>query len=144
MKKLLVLMLALVMTLSLAACGSGDAQEAEETTANPPVNSSEAAEWPYKDVTKEQIQAISDVLVKLEPLYNEAAAAAKTNGWEADETTVQELYAVYVLIDAGKHGVADPREYEGTEDMDFIVEQYQVILNAMPDLIAKVSEPYGK
>lgn len=31
MKKLLVLIMALVMALSLAACGGGDAQEAEET-----------------------------------------------------------------------------------------------------------------
>lgn len=77
-------------------------------------------------------------------MYNEAATAAKANGWEADETTVQELYTVYVLIDAGKHGVEDPSEYEGTGDMATVVEQYQVILDAMPGLIAKVSEPYAK
>lgn len=95
-------------------------------------------------MTKEQIQALSDVLAELEPSYNEAATAAKANGWEADEITIQELNTVYTLIDAAKHGVADPSEYEGTTDMATVVEQYQVILGAMPDLIAKVSESYGE
>lgn len=140
MKKLLVLMMTLAMTLSLAGCGGVDTQKAADTIANPPAK----GEWTYKDVTPEQIQAISDVLTELEPLYNEAAAAAKENGWEADETAVQELNTVYTLIDAGKHGVADPSEYEGAKDMATVVEQYQVILGAMPELIAKVSEPYGK
>lgn len=112
--------------------------------ATPSVGNTDAADWPYQDVTMEQIQAISDVLDELEPLYNEASTAAVENGWDADETAVQELNTVYVLLEAGKYGVADPSEYEGTEDMATVVEQYQVILGAMPDLIAKVSEPYGK
>lgn len=77
-------------------------------------------------------------------MYDEAATAAKKNGWEADELVVQELDGIYVLIEAGKYAVANPSEYEGAEDMATVVEQYQVILGAMPDLIAKVSEPYGK
>ncbi len=144
MKKIPLLIMALIMTLSLAACGGADTQETEEKIVNPPASSTEVADWPYKDVTPEQIKAISDILVELEPLYNEAAAAAKKNGWEADETTVEELNTVYVLIDAAKHGVADPSEYEGSEDMAAVVEQYKVITGAMPDLIARVSEPYEK
>lgn len=144
MRKKLVLMIVLVMTLSLTACG-GETRDTGETVANPSAESvSDTVDWPYKDVTKEQIQEISDVLVELEPLYNEAASAATKNGWEADEITVQELNTIYVLIDAAQHGVADPSEYEGTEDMATVVEQYQVILGAMPDLIAKVSAPYAE
>ena len=143
LKKLLVLMMALAITLGLAACGGGDTPEAKEVAANPSASSTDAANWPYQDVTPEQIQAISDVLTELEPLYNQAAMAAIENGWEADETAVQELNTVYALVEAGKYGVADPSEYEGTTDMATVVEQYQVILGAMPDLIAKVSEPFG-
>lgn len=144
MKKLLVFMMALIMALSFTACGGGDTQEAEEMISNSSESGTDAADWPYKDVTPEQIQAISDVIAELEPLYNEAAAAAKENGWETDETVLQELNLVYALIDAAKHGVADPSEYEGAEDMAAVVEQYKVILGAMPDLIVKVSEPYKK
>ncbi len=132
MRKILVLMMALVMTLSLAACGGAD------------TSGTGAADWPYKDVTREQIEAISDVLAELVPLYNEAATAAKENGWEADETTVQELHVLYVLIETAKAGVADPSEYEGVTDMVTVVEQYQALLGAMPDMIAKVSKPYEK
>lgn len=142
MKKLLVLMMALVMTLSLAACG-GDSAPATPTP-TPSASGADAANWAYKDVTPEQIQAISDVLVELEPLYNEAATAAVENGWEADETAVEELNMVYALLEAGKYGVTDPSDYEGSNDMDAVVEQYHTLLGAMPDLIAKVSEPYGK
>ncbi|SCG84065.1 hypothetical protein DW1_2501 [Proteiniborus sp. DW1] len=144
MKKLLVLIMALIVTLSLVACRGEDIQEAEETIADPSANSTDAVDLPYQNVTPEQIQTLSDVLAELEPLYNEAAALAVENGWEADEITVQELNVVYTLIDAGKHGVADPSEYGDTskEDMDVLVEQYQAILGAMPDLIAKVSELY--
>lgn len=141
LKKLLVLMMTLVMTLSLVACGGANQQE---DIAPASVNENDEADWPYENITQEQIQAISDVLTELEPLYNEAAAAAKANGWEADELTVQELNVVYTLIEAGKFGVADPSEYGNTEDMDTVVEQYEVILGAMPDLIARVSEPYEK
>ena len=137
-------MMAIVMMLSIAACGGADNQEGEETNTTPGVNSTEETEWPYENVTREHIQAISDVLAELEPLYNQAAALAIENGWEADETTVQELNTVYALIDAGKHGVEDPSEYGeiSKENMDAVVEQYQVILGAMPDLVTKVSETY--
>ncbi|WP_242942500.1 hypothetical protein [Proteiniborus sp. DW1] len=140
----MVLIMALIVTLSLVACRGEDIQEAEETIADPSANSTDAVDLPYQNVTPEQIQTLSDVLAELEPLYNEAAALAVENGWEADEITVQELNVVYTLIDAGKHGVADPSEYGDTskEDMDVLVEQYQAILGAMPDLIAKVSELY--
>lgn len=141
MKKLLVLMMVLVITMSLVACGEANQQE---DIAPPSVSENDEADWHYENVTPEHIQAISDVLTELEPLYNEAAAAAIANGWEADETTVQELNTVYTLIEAAKHGVADPGEYGDTEAMDTVVEQYQVILGAMPDLIAKVSDSYVK
>ncbi len=145
MKKLFVLIITLIMAISLVACGGEKAAETpEEIVESPSVSESETSDWPYENVTPEHIQAISDVLVELEPLYNEAATLALENGWEADELTVQELNTVYVLIDAGKHGVADPSEYGETskDDMDTVVEQYQIILEAMPDLIDKVSNPY--
>lgn len=142
MKKILVLMMALIMILSLAACGGDDTPEPE--VANPAVSDGNVEDWNYKDVTPEQIQALADIVKQMEPLYNEAVSAAKENGWEADELTVQELNTVYVMLDAAIHGVADPGEYEGTEDMDAVVESYQLLLDAMPDLINKVSAPYGE
>jgi len=140
MKKLFVLMMVLVTALSLAACGGRDTQEAGEMT------TTEAEDWPYKNVTREQIQAINDVLTELEPLYNEAVTLAQKNGWEEDELTVKELNTVYMLIDVGKYGAANPSDFGdiSKEDMDLFVEQYQIVLGAMPDLIARVSEIYEK
>lgn len=86
------------------------------------------------------------LLTELEPLYNQAASLAIENGWDADELTTQELHVVYMLLEAGKHGVADPSEYGDTTqgDMDTVVEQYLTILEAMPGIIARISEPYAK
>ena len=140
MKKLLVLMMALAMTLSLAACGGGKA----ETPASTPASTPAAAE--RKDnVTPEQAAAIVDIMAKMGPLYNEAAEAAAANGWDKDEAAVQELNAVYAIMDSARVGLGELDGYgdTSTEDIDAVVEQYQAMLDEMPNLVAKYSEPYS-
>ena len=138
MKKLLVLMMALAMTLSLAACG-GNAEPPASTPESTP-----AAE--RKDnVTPEQAAAIVDIMAKMGPLYEEAAAAATANGWDQDELAVQELNAVYAIMDSARVGLGELDGYgdTSTEDIDTVIEQYQAMLDEMPNLVAKYSEPYS-
>ena len=140
MKRLLVLIMALAMTLSLAACGGGKA----ETPASTPASTPAAAE--RKDnVTPEQAAAIVDIMAKMGPLYNEAAEAAAANGWDKDEAAVQELNAVYAIMDSARVGLGELDGYgdTSTEDIDAVVEQYQAMLDEMPNLVAKYSEPYS-
>ena len=141
MKKLLVLMMALAMTLSLAACGGGKT----ETPASAPAPTPATAE--RKDnVTPEQAAAIADIMGKMGPLYNEAAEAASKNGWDKDETAVQELNTVYAIMDSARVGLEELDGYgdTSTEEIDTVVAQYQVVLDEMPNLVAKYSEPYSK
>jgi hypothetical protein len=152
MKKTVTFILAILMVLALAACG-GQSQQAPENTPQvnleegipPEAGEGEEAPWPYA-FSQEHIQAIANVLVELEPLYNKAALLALENGWDADELTVKELNTVYALVEAGKYGVADPGDYGETTDeqMAVLAEQYQVILDAMPDVIERVSVPYDE
>ena len=139
MKKLLVLMMALVMTLSLAACG-GNA----ESPASTPESTPAAAER-QDNVTPEQAAAIVDIMAKMGPLYNEAAEAATKNGWDKDETAVEELNMVYAIMDSARVGLGELDGYGDTskEDIDAVIEQYQAMLDEMPNLVAKFSEPYA-
>ncbi|MDX9888747.1 MAG: hypothetical protein RBS51_05725 [Anaerovoracaceae bacterium] len=135
MKKLLVLIMALAMALSLAACG-GNAESPASTPA--------AAE--RKDnVTPEQAAAIVDIMAKMGPLYEEAAAAATANGWDQDELAVQELNAVYAIMDSARVGLGELDGYgdTSTEGIDEVVAMYQAMLDEMPNLVTKYSEPYS-
>lgn len=140
MKKLLVLMMALAMTLSLAACG-GNAEPPASTPESTPAAAAERKD----NVTPEQAAAIVDIMAKMGPLYEEAAAAATANGWDQDELAVQELNAVYAIMDSARVGLGELDGYgdTSTEDIDTVIEQYQTMLDEMPNLVAKYSEPYS-
>ncbi len=140
MKKLLVLIVALAMTLSLAACGGGKAEPPASTPASTP-----AAAERQDNVTPEQAAAIVDIMAKMGSLYNEAAEAAAANGWDKDEAAVQELNAVYAIMDSARVGLGELDGYgdTSTEDIDAVVAQYQAMLDEMPNLVAKYSEPYS-
>mgnify|MGYP003904250531 CR=1 FL=1 len=155
MKKRILCLLAITLALSLAACGetAPGAPEAQppdaQETAAPAYESGEAEkndeEWPFA-FSREHLETVEAVLVELEPLFNQAAALAVENGWEADELTVRELNTVYALIDLGQVLLEDPASVvaEATEeDMAVIAEQYETLLGAMPALLERVGAPYG-
>ena len=84
-------------------------------------------------------------MAKMGPLYEEAAAAATANGWDQDELAVQELNAVYAIMDSARVGLGELDGYgdTSTEDIDAVIEQYQAMLDEMPNLVTKYSEPYS-
>jgi len=143
MKKLLVLMMALAMTLSLAACGGDNAAPSTPDASTPA--STPATTERQDNVTPEQAAAIVDIMAKMGPLYNEAAEAATKNGWDKDETAVEELNMVYAIMDSARVGLGELDGYGDTskEDIDAVIEQYQAMLDEMPNLVAKFSEPYA-
>lgn len=133
-------MMALIMTLSLTACGGDNAEPFESKSEDIPA----AAERKDK-VTPEQAAAIVDIMAKMGPLYEEAAEAATANGWDQDELAVQELNAVYAIMDSARVGLGELDGYgdTSTESIDAVIEQYQAMLDEMPNLVAKYSESYG-
>ena len=143
MKKLLALMMALTMTLSLAACGGDNAAPSTPDASTPA--STPATTERQDNVTPEQAAAIVDIMAKMGPLYNEAAEAATKNGWDKDETAVEELNMVYAIMDSARVGLGELDGYGDTskEDIDAVIEQYQAMLDEMPNLVAKFSEPYA-
>lgn len=95
-------------------------------------------------VTKEQIDKVSAIVNKIAPLYNKALTDAEANGWTKDEVTDKELNTVYAIIQSASESLQDTTMFDGVKDMDAYIEQLQVISDAMPALLEKVSKPYSK
>lgn len=52
---------------------------------------------------------------------------------------------VYAIMGSAKVGLGELDGYGNTskEDIDAVIEQYQAMLDEMPSLVAKFSEPYS-
>ena len=133
MKKFLALLLALMMCLSLAACG-GDSSED---------SAAEDAAVSEDGPTSEQIQAVTDAYNQVATLYNEVATTANENGWMADEQTAADIQTIAATLEpvgtalAGDMSALDGADFDALPD---------ALLEYVPDLEAlaeKVAEPYG-
>lgn len=147
MKKLTVLMMALLLLLGLTACGgSSTAQPADSQpvqTSEQPEASASAVATPSLLITQEQLDKITAIVDQMAPLYNEAETKAQENGWLSDETTTNELAAIYAVVQSASEGLADPSMFNDMEDMDGYIEAMQAMLDELPNVLAKVSEPYA-
>lgn len=133
MKKFLALLLALMMCLSLAACG-GDSSED---------SAAEDAAVSEDGPTSEQIQAVTEAYNQVATLYNEVATTANENGWMADEQTAADIQTIGATLEpvgtalAGDLSALDGADFDALPD---------ALLEYVPDLEAlaeKVAEPYG-
>ena len=133
MKKFLALLLAMMMVLSLAACG-GD--EPADSTADDAAVSEDGP-------TSEQIQAVTEAYNQVATLYNEVATTANENGWMADEQTAADIQTIGATLEpvgtalAGDLSALDGADFDALPD---------ALLEYVPDLEAlaeKVAEPYG-
>lgn len=105
---------------------------AEEVPAGDAVAEDEGA-------SAEQLQAITDMTTELSLLYNEAAQRAMENGWDTEEGTASELQTVYEAITS----VQENMDIIPADGVDPLMEQLQIMLDGMPDIIDRVSEPYA-
>ena len=133
MKKFLALLLALMMCLSLAACG-GDSSED---------SAAEDAAVSEDGPTSKQIQAVTEAYNQVATLYNEVATTANENGWMADEQTAADIQTIGATLEpVGTALTGDLSALDGA-DFDALPD---ALLEYVPDLEAlaeKVAEPYG-
>lgn len=129
MKKFLALLLAMMMVLSLAACGGDEPEDSAPVSEDGP--------------TSEQIQAVTEAYNQVATLYNEVATAVNENGWMADEQTAADIQAIGDTLEpVGTALTGDLSALDGA-DFDALPD---ALLEYVPDLEAlaeKVAEPYG-
>ena len=133
MKKFLALLLAMMMVLSLAACGGDSSAD----------SAADDAAVSEDGPTSEQIQAVTEAYNQVATLYNDVATAANENGWMADEQTAADIQTIGATLEpvgtalAGDMSALDGADFDALPD---------ALLEYVPDLEAlaeKVAEPYG-
>lgn len=126
MKKQFAISLVLIIVLALSACGStntevnSDAVASSGEVASTSVEATTSSEVALDPKVEEELKVLSQSVEKLETIYNEVAAIAKDNGWEADELYFKEKSAAEVIIQVSKETIADPSMLEGGSAQDFI------------------------
>ena len=148
MKKFLALLLAMMMVLSLAACGGSDEPAGSDSSANnvasePTGDAVTITDRNGEEVSQETIAELTAAYNAIAVPFNELVATAKENGWTEDEQTMAELDAVAnTLSFVGTGLTEDITMLEGTD--------FEAALNALENefpaaieqLAERVSVPY--
>lgn len=156
MKKLLALLLAMMMVMSLAACGGSD-----DTVDSDPVDDEEISEPVDEtgedaedaatgltdnngnEVTQETINALTEAYNAIAIPYNEIIMAVNENGWMADEQTAAEVDAVSNTL--GFIGTAlteDLSMLDGT-DFEALINSLETEFPEVLDILSeRVTVPY--
>lgn len=113
MKKLLALLLALTMCVSLAACGDGNAEKRKELT---------------------------ELYNQVATVYNELAPAAQENGWMDDAQTAAEIEAMAASLPQIADYLEGKGSQDA--DIDKMIEVMKTLAPAMDELAERVSVPY--
>lgn len=142
MKKLLSLALALVLCVSLAACGGKEPAPSEPAEPAPAESAPEPAPE-SNGGNEEQTQALSEAYNQVVDVYNEVADAAEANGWMADEAVAAEISAIGESVEPIGTALSEDMSLLEGEDLDalpgFLTDE---ILPQLQALNEKVSVPY--
>ena len=149
MKKFLMLLLALMLVLGLAACGSGEAPPPVEEVAPPaedvapPAEESvPAADNSGAEISDEQLVALTEAYNQVAPLSNEVYTAAEANGWLADETTAAEIQALNDTLGFIGYALTEDLSLLDGSDFDLLPAAILEFVPSLEEMAVRVSVPY--
>ena len=150
MKRLLTLTLALVMSLSLTACGgsdddasSSDVNDMSTSVSGPSQDGSGDASVPEGRISEEKLAELTEAYNNVAVPYNEIANLVNENGWMADEQTNAEMTAMNSTL--GTVGTAlteDISMLDGVDVDALIAALSDELPGALAELKDRVSVPY--
>ena len=150
MKRLLTLTLALVMSLSLTACGgsdddasSSDVNDVSTSVSEPVEDGSGDASVPEGRISEEKLAELTEAYNNVAVPYNEIANLVNENGWMADEQTNAEMNAMNSTL--GTVGTAlteDISMLDGVDVDALIAALSDELPGALAELKDRVSVPY--
>ena len=150
MKRLLTLTLALVMSLSLTACGgsdddasSSDVNDMSTSVSEPAEDGSGDASVPEGRISEEKLAELTEAYNNVAVPYNEIANLVNENGWMADEQTNAEMNAMNSTL--GTVGTAlteDISMLDGVDVDALIAALSDELPGALAELKDSVSVPY--
>lgn len=149
-KRLLTLTLALVMSLSLTACGgsdddasSSDVNDVSTSVSEPAEDGSGDASVPEGRISEEKLAELTEAYNNVAVPYNEIANLVNENGWMADEQTNAEMNAMNSTL--GTVGTAlteDISMLDGVDVDALIAALSDELPGALAELKDRVSVPY--
>ena len=150
MKRLLTLTLALVMSLSLTACGgsdddasSSDVNDVSTSVSEPAEDGSGDASVPEGRISEEKLAELTEAYNNVAVPYNEIANLVNENGWMADEQTNAEMNAMNSTL--GTVGTAlteDISMLDGVDVDALIAALSDELPGALAELKDRGSVPY--
>ena len=150
MKRLLTLTLALVMSLSLTACGgsdddasSSDVNDVSTSVSEPAEDGSGDASVPEGRISEEKLAELTEAYNNVAVPYNEIAHLVNEKGWMADEQTNAEMNAMNSTL--GTVGTAlteDISMLDGADVDALIASLSDELPGALAELKDRVSVPY--
>ena len=137
MKKFLALLLAMMMVLSLAACGGDEPEDSAPVSEDGPTTEQTQA------VTDEALIPVANAVNEVAPIFNEVYEIAEAHGWLEDEQTATELQAVMGTLTFTQSALTDdPSKLENVTDFDSLAESILQLAPALEEIAERVSVPY--
>ena len=149
MKRLLTLTLALVMSLSLTACGgsdddasSSDVNDVSTSVSEPAEDGSGDASVPEGRISDEKLAELTEAYNNVAVPYNEIANLVNENGWMADEQTKAEMNALNSTLNTVAAALTDTSKLDGVDVDALIASLSDELPGALVELKDRVSVPY--
>lgn len=149
MKRLLTLTLALVMSLSLTACGgsdddasSSDVNDVSTSVSEPAEDGSGDASVPEGRISDEKLAELTEAYNNVAVPYNEIAKLVNENGWMADEQTKAEMNALNSTLETVAAALTDISKLDGVDVDALIASLSDELPGALAELKDRVSVPY--
>jgi len=146
MKKIISLMLVLMLT-ACVFVGCGDSAASTESSASETAVDSQATATDSADATVmdelKQIKELETKNIELVKVYNEVAALAVENGWEADEVTLKELNASDAIIKTFNDIIKEPSTANGADLAEMLSAADELITELDTNTRQRVSEPFA-
>ncbi|MCB6500864.1 hypothetical protein LI148_10380 [Colidextribacter sp. 210702-DFI.3.9] len=149
MKRLLTLTLALVMSLSLTACGgsdddasSSDVNDVSTSVSEPAEDGSGDASVPEGRISDEKLAELTEAYNNVAVPYNEIAKLVNENGWMADEQTNAEMNALNSTLETVAAALTDTSKLDGVDVDALIASLSDELPGALVELKDRVSVPY--
>ena len=149
MKRLLTLTLALVMSLSLTACGgsdddasSSDVNDVSTSVSEPAEDGSGDASVPEGRISDEKLAELTEAYNNVAVPYNEIANLVNENGWMADEQTNAEMNALNSTLETVAAALTDTSKLDGVDVDALIASLSDELPGALVELKDRVSVPY--
>ena len=149
MKRLLTLTLALVMSLSLTACGgsdddasSSDVNDVSTSVSEPAEDGSGDASVPEGRISEEKLAELTEAYNNVAVPYNEIANLVNENGWMADEQTNAEMNALNITLETVAAALTDTSKLDGVDVDALIASLSDELPGSLVELKDRVSVPY--